>query len=163
MFINNGDGTYTFRYYADSQPYTQRGTALYVTVDSQLPSGYADYSQELWVAMAEKAFAQTKGSYSALAFGFINTSLNQITGNTWLFPISDRATFVADYNAGDMIGLASTGAPASPNIVGLHAYALVSYDDSTQILTLYNPWGFLVTIAWNDVAASFSSIQGVNA
>ena len=52
---------------------------------------------------------------------------------------------------------------ASPNIVGLHAYALVSYDDSTQILTLYNPWGFLVTIAWNDVAASFSSVQGVNA
>jgi len=164
MFIDNGDGTYTFRYYTDDQPYLEKGVAHYVTVDSQLPSGYADHSSELWVALAEKAYAQFTGnSYANLDFGSINASLSQITGNTWLFPMSDLSSFVDAYNAGAIIGLTSAITPASPSIVGLHAYALVSYDATTQILTLYNPWGSLVTISWADVSSNFAAIQGVNA
>jgi len=164
MFINDGDGTYTFRYYTDDQPYSQRGIAHYVTVDSQLPSGYADHSSELWVGLAEKAYAQIQGnSYNNLNSGSINASLSQITGNTWLFPMSDLSSFVDAYNAGAIIGLTSAITPASPSIVGRHAYALVSYDAATQILTLYNPWGSLVTIAWADVSSNFAAVQGVNA
>src|SRR5262249_1886416 len=99
----------------------------------------------------------------ALNAGYINASLSQITGNTWLFPMSDLSSFVNAYNAGAIIGLASAATPASPTIVGSHAYALVSYDAATQILTLYNPWGSLVTIAWADVSSNFAAIQGVNA
>ena len=51
MFIVNGDGTYTVRFY-------NNGKADYVTVDSQLPSGYASIANELWVGLAEKAWAQ---------------------------------------------------------------------------------------------------------
>src|SRR5262249_46577400 len=135
-----------------------------ITIDSQLPTpGYADYSNELWVALAEKAYAQIRGSYNNLNFGSPGVLLNQITGNTWMFPFTSSADFAAAYNSGAFITLTSMIYPASPSIVGNHAYALVSYDATTQILTLYNPWGSLVTIAWADVSSSFSVVQGVNA
>src|SRR5204863_759653 len=64
MFIDNGDKTFTVRFYHD-------GVADYVTVDRALPtnsSGKAQYAgfggrydnsrNELWVALAEKAYAQ---------------------------------------------------------------------------------------------------------
>ena len=64
MFIDNGDNTWTVRFYYN-------GTADYVTVDRMLPTSsrhasiYANYgahstsaSTELWMALAEKAYAQ---------------------------------------------------------------------------------------------------------
>ena len=67
MFIDNGDGTYTVRFF-------NNGQADYVTVDRYLPtqsngalpfakvgnslSTYKDSTNELWVALAEKAYAQ---------------------------------------------------------------------------------------------------------
>src|SRR5262249_29202113 len=59
MFIDNGNGTWTVRFYANGAP-------DYVTVNDQLPvdtaaGGYAfDRPQNgvLWVALAEKAFAE---------------------------------------------------------------------------------------------------------
>jgi len=79
-----------------------------------------------------------------------------------MFPFTSASDFAAAYNAGAFIALSSTLNPASPSIVGDHAYALVSYDATTQILTLYNPWGSLVTIAWADVSSNFSAVQAVN-
>ena len=61
MFIVNGDGTYTVRFF-------NNGKADFVTVDSQLPSYYGSFvfanmgqnikstSNVLWVALAEKAY-----------------------------------------------------------------------------------------------------------
>jgi Calpain family cysteine protease len=64
MFIDNGDGTFTVRLF-------NQGVADYVTVDRLLPTnvgtavyagwggGYSDnVNNELWVALAEKAYAQ---------------------------------------------------------------------------------------------------------
>ena len=63
MFIDNGDNTWTVRFYYN-------GTADYVTVDRYLPTSgsYAVYADvrgtytssgtELWMALAEKAYAQ---------------------------------------------------------------------------------------------------------
>src|SRR5204863_2649239 len=64
MFIVNGDGTYTVRFF-------QNGAAHFVTVDNQLPtyyggwllyanmgSFYNDAGNVLWVALAEKAYVQ---------------------------------------------------------------------------------------------------------
>src|SRR5262249_41469642 len=51
MFIVNGDSTYTVRFYHGT-------TARYVTIDSQLPTGEAGTPNGLWVALAEKAYAQ---------------------------------------------------------------------------------------------------------
>ena len=84
MFVNNGDGTYTVRFYTGnygvasnpaggiSAGFTNNlGMADYVTVDSTLPAGstgilaYADYgssctnpANSLWIPLAEKAYAQ---------------------------------------------------------------------------------------------------------
>jgi hypothetical protein len=83
MFINNGDGTYTVRFYGGSYggSYNSdgsvsdgftggKGTADYVTVNLMLPSQggtfvYTDYGQSLssasnslWLPLAEKAYAE---------------------------------------------------------------------------------------------------------
>jgi hypothetical protein len=85
MFINNGDGTYTVRFYTGTYGtiynYSDGSigagfqnnniTTDYVTVDSMLPASpsgilaYADYSasctntaNSLWIPLAEKAYAQ---------------------------------------------------------------------------------------------------------
>ena len=78
MFINNGDGTYTVRFYHNSVP-------DYVTVDTYLPSGgnlYDHPKADLWAALAEKAYVQENAggwigsqnqgveSYQALSGGY---------------------------------------------------------------------------------------------
>jgi hypothetical protein len=106
MFINNGDGTYTVRFF-------NNGAADYVTVDRDLPvdgsgsyvyAGYYQYGQPtavaggsnvLWPALAEKAYAQLAeegwsradhgefaNSYDSIYFGSGTTAMSQITGST---------------------------------------------------------------------------------
>jgi len=96
MFIVNGDGTYTVWFYYGSAP-------EYVTVDSYLPAGgdslsYAhagssvsDTTNELWISLAEKAYAQAKemtwfgngtNDYSSLAYQYVYTELGHITGQS---------------------------------------------------------------------------------
>ncbi|HVT27789.1 MAG TPA: C2 family cysteine protease, partial [Lacipirellulaceae bacterium] len=183
MFIVNGDGTYTVRFYENSTP-------QYVTVDSYLPTSssgqflYANYggsygsaSNELWVALAEKAYAQInelgwlrsglsgngQNSYSALSGGYIYAALGQITGhNTAAFAMTSGAssftTFVNAYNQGKSIGFASFTTPASSQVVGSHAYSVVGYNAANQTITLFNPWGVqygLVTMTWGQIQQNF--------
>ena len=111
MFIVNGDGTYTVRFY-------HNGVAEYVTVDSYLPTNsggaliyanrganYNNASNELWTALAEKAYVQmnemgwTRGSltgtgqnsYAAIEGGYIYAALGHITGQaTTAIRLHDR-------------------------------------------------------------------------
>ena len=184
MFVVNGDGTYTVRFY-------KNGVAEYVTVDSYLPTNsgggllyanrgvyYANASNELWTALAEKAYVQmnemgwTRGSlsgsglnsYAAIEGGYIYAALGHITGQaTAAFAYTTGATsfttFVNAYNQGKMIGFASKVTPASSSVVGSHAYAVVGYDATNQTITLFNPWGTeygLVTMTWSQIQGSFS-------
>ena len=184
MFIVDGDGTYTVRFY-------NNGQARYVTVDSMLPTDgsgrllYADLGamynnsgNELWTALAEKAYAQInemgwlrsglpgngQNSYSAIEGGYIYAALGQITGQATTPFTSTAGTasftaFVYAYNAGKEIGFASKSAPASSSVVGNHAYAVLSYNASNQTITLFNPWGTaygLVTMTWSQIQGSFS-------
>jgi hypothetical protein len=165
MFIVNGDGTYTVRFY-------NSGKADYVTVDSQLPSGYASTANELWVGLAEKAWAQRyeliygTNSYSAIAGTFMFDAFGQITGQSTIgftTPSSDTLTaFVDAFNAGKMIGFASPqDRVPSDGVVPDHTYAVIDYDAATQSVTLFNPWGVgignggLITLTWNQVQADF--------
>jgi hypothetical protein len=183
MFIVNGDGTYTVRFY-------NNGAANYVTVDSYLPTSsggsliyanpgmyYANASNELWAALAEKAYVQmneagwTRGSlsgtgqnsYSAIEGGYIYAALGHITGQAttaFAYPTGATSftTFVDAYNQGKMIGFASKSAPASNQVVGNHAYAVVGYDAANGTVTLFNPWGIeygLVTMTWSQIQGSF--------
>jgi hypothetical protein len=164
MFIVNGDGTYTVRFY-------KNGVADYLTVDSQLPSGYASISNELWVGLAEKAWAQfyevlyNQNSYSAIAGTFIFDALGKITGQSTVAFTSPSAnsltTFVNAFNAGQMIGFASKASGTADGVVANHAYAVIGYDAATQSVTLFNPWGVgignggLITLTWTQIQTSF--------
>jgi hypothetical protein len=181
MFIVNGDGTYTVRFYNQS-------SAEYVTVDSYLPTdtgGYLKYASrgkafndptnELWVALAEKAFVQLnemgwaraglagngENSYSSIGSGGVGGGLTVLNGQSTVYTMADPSTFtqfVSAYNANKMIGFASKLTPASPTIAANHAYTVVSYDATNQTVTLFNVWGIqngLITLTWNDIVANF--------
>jgi hypothetical protein len=184
MFTVNGDGTYTVRFF-------NNGIAQYVTVDSYLPTNsgggllyanrgaiYNNSSNELWTALAEKAYVQmnemgwTRGSmtgtgvnsYAAIEGGYIYAALGHITGQATIafaYPTGTSAftTFVNAYNQGKSIGFASKVTPASSSVVGSHAYAVVGYNATDQTVTLFNPWGTeygLVTMNWTQIQGSFS-------
>ncbi len=116
MFIDDGDGIYTVRFYQYNLT-TQQWQADYVTVNSELPvnqkgdfvyanrgQSASDPSNVLWVALAEKAYAQlaeegwsrapnlegstagadkggTVDAYSILAGGNPKVAMQQITGS----------------------------------------------------------------------------------
>ena len=144
-------GLYTVRFFNSA------GTAEYVTVDTELPDGGALYDQPsndvLWVALAEKAYAEANGagfvttsyrrsdSYNALNGGDPAWALQAITG----MPASDfsinPSNVAAAWNAGELIVL-TTNNPASSHIVASHAYAVVGYNaSSSDPFEVYNPWG----------------------
>ena len=185
MFTVNGDGTYTVKFF-------NAGKAEYVTVDSFLPtysSGAAMYAgmgqmynnagNELWVALAEKAYAQLnsmgwlrpglpgngQNSYSGIEGGYIYAALGQVTGQaTVAFAMTSSSTsfttFVNAWNAGKSIGFASKPTPAAGSgVVGSHAYVVVGYNTSNQTVTLFNPWGTqygLLNLTWSQIQTSFS-------
>ena len=160
MFTDNGDGTFTVRFF-------NNGVADYVTVDRYLPvdkSGRLVFagvgslatsaSNELWVALAEKAYAQVNASgwlrgtvrvnsYAAVAAGYIADAFKQITGTASSLGNQINATSLINaFNAGKLIGLASVSSGAvDAGVVRSHAYMLVGYNAATQTFTLFNPWG----------------------
>lgn len=185
MFIVNGDGTYTVRFF-------NNGAAEYVTVDAYLPTNasgtamyagmgknYASSANELWTMLAEKAYVQAnefgwirpglsgsgQNSYAAIEGGYIYAALGHITGQgTAAFlstsSVSGFTTFVNSWNAGKSIGFASKSSPTSGSgVVGNHAYAVIGYNATNQTITLYNPWGpnyATLTLTWTQIQASFS-------
>lgn len=181
MFIVNGDGTYTVRFYNDN-------VAEYVTVDSFLPTSnerlvYAghgtaanDPNAELWVALAEKAGVQLNefswcrlgftipavNSYAAIEGTYIYAALGHLSGKaTVAFSPLTLSSFVTAYNQGQMIGLASVTNPSSSLVVSNHAYAVVGFDETTETVTLFNPWGTgsnnggMLTMTWDEIQLNF--------
>jgi hypothetical protein len=177
MFVINGDGTYGVRFYHD-------GTAEYVTVDSYFPTSGGNFvyglggksvgnaANELWVALAEKAYAQVgemswfgrQNTYSSIEFLFAYTTLGHITGQSTIglsftSGSSSESTFASAFNGGKLICLITYASPPMSGIVGNHAYAVVSYDAAAHTVTLYNPWGAgfgLTTLSWAQVQQNFS-------
>lgn len=175
MFIDNGDGTFTVRFWNDGRP-------DYVTVNRQLPVDMANTSvfarfgsasdtvgaatNILWVALAEKAYAQLNqlnwieqdgtNSYQGISGGRAAYALNQITNveshrvglSAWTLQ-----AFVNDLEDGRMIVL-STYEDADdishPLLVKNHAYTLVSVGNGGFLV--YNPWGVDTDNGANDGA-----------
>ena len=185
MFIVNGDGTYTLKFY-------NSGVATYLSVDSYLPADgngrliyagvgmvYNNAGNELWTALAEKGYVQLnelgwersglsgsgQNAYSAISGGYIYAAQGIITGQatvafatTGTAPNQNFNTFVTAFNAGKLIGFATPSTPASSSIVGNHAYAVVGYDSVNQTVTMFNPWGIqygLVTMTWSQIQQNF--------
>jgi hypothetical protein len=190
MFTDNGDGTFTVRFF-------NNGTADYVTVDRSLPSqsgwfAFANMgsqlssaSNELWVALAEKAYAQINesgwlrnhfglpgngiNSYQAVAGGWGGDAIQQITGQAaTLWNDLNATSLINAWNSGKLITLGSHGSSDSfidgNGVVENHAYAMIGYNAITGIFTFFNPWGMnngsapdLVNLTFGQVLQSFES------
>ena len=179
MFIDNGDGTYTVRFYGQNNGKVTT-EADYETVDRWLPTNIADGQHSgqsfaafdegdcgLWVALAEKAYAQFAASgisfrpvpinsYKGIEYGKGFRAMAAISGNDGKV-YSDRsygkATVDAFPNLATIDGLmqsktatiASTVNHPGLGIVGDHQYIIVKTDVNTQTVTLYNPHGSRLT------------------
>jgi hypothetical protein len=166
MVIDNGDGTYTVRFY-------NNGTPDYVTVDRYLPSSpsgkfefanmgrsLSDPNNKLWVALAEKAYAQLDesgwngrgagkqvNSYRSLDNGSSGLAMSQITGHAAtsgsLYGMTGT-TFENDFLAGRLITFNTSADPnhyVDGNVVRNHVYALVGFfSNAGGIFVLDNPW-----------------------
>lgn len=144
--------------------YNASGVAEYVTVDNLLPktSSYFEYDSPtngvLWVALAEKAYAEANGmgyvttsnlnqdSYAALNSGSPTWALQAITGKAASGYAVNPTNLAAAWNAGDIICIDSSY-KANDNLIvgdssGTHAYAVVGYNaGSSTPFEVYNPWG----------------------
>ena len=182
MFVDNGDGTFTVRFY-------NNGVADYVTVDRYLPTNnignfvYANpgdrhdnANNELWVALAEKAYAQLNesgwinqdntNSYNGIGnAGYLSDAFKHITGEkAALGRFLDFNRVVDAFNSGEIIGFGSKSSGIESNIVASHAYALVDYDASTEKFTLLNPWSTdnnalksrTLELSWEEIQSNFS-------
>jgi len=186
MFTDNGDGTFTVRFFRD-------GNAEYVTVDRFLPVksdgtprfagvGYdtirgqlerkqvSDFSAKLWVALAEKAYAQANESgwtgqdgtnsylgvgpalgpedknYDGIGYGSTETAWRQITNANTGFGVIATASFNdfrEAFDAGKAVCFSSLSLsdPPSDDVSGNHVYMMVGYDPNTGTITLRNPHG----------------------
>lgn len=185
MFVDNGDGTYAVAF--------RNGKSTdWVTVDGYLPAYlgtyltyagnggyYTDASNELWVPLAEKAYAQwadshrstrgsaTSNSYADIDSGYVSDALKDLTNRktfdvpTVLGPLTNfntRDIMIGAYNDAQFIWVNTDSVVSNSDLVEDHTYALVGYDFSTQVFTLFNPWGIdngqapgLVKLTWSQL------------
>jgi hypothetical protein len=137
--------------------YDSSGYGHWFLVDTELPSGggYYDHPANgvLWVALAEKAYAQANAagvvttgneysdSYGAMNNGYPTWALQAITGYGAGEYAINPSDVVSAWNAGELVVLC-TNSPSSSYIVPSHCYALVAYNGSSGLpFEIYNPWG----------------------
>jgi hypothetical protein len=186
MFIDNYDGTFTVRLF-------NNGTADYVTVDRYLPTydwggfvyandssgmAYNNVNNELWVALAEKAYAQANesgwlgqevaaNSYASISGGWPFQAMKQITNRNTIHSgmtsnflgirLSDDVDEMwSAFASGKMVVL-NTNASTASGIVGNHSYTLTGYNYSTGCYKLYNPWGVEVELTHGQIADNFNT------
>jgi Calpain family cysteine protease len=137
--------------------FSNSGVAEHILVDTELPSGggYYDHPANgaLWVALAEKAYAEANGlgyvttghmnsnSYAALNDGDAVWALHAITGKPASDYYMNTGNIASAWNSGKLVVLC-TNTPSSSYIVPSHCYAMVAYNSSsTMPFEVYNPWG----------------------
>ncbi|MEH2094539.1 C2 family cysteine protease [Nostoc sp.] len=190
MFIDNGDNTFAVRFY-------NNGIADYVTVDRYLPTlsngkaayagwggaSYSSLSNELWVALVEKAYAQinesgwigqdntnsyltadpnysrTKSNSTGINGGNEYKVMSQITALD--SRITSNATQQDTINLVNSNNLVTFGINAKifgDQYSGGHALAVTSYNSITNKFHLDNPWGSDdLHLTWQDLIKWSSS------
>lgn len=182
MFIDNGDNTFTVRFF-------NNGVADYVTVDRYLPTnqyGYVVYAglgnlynnpaNELWVSLAEKAYAQlaqegwsrpgmAENSYAAIEGGWMDAAIQEITG------LTTTSTDVNSMTQSDLINLVNSNQILTAGfiygsgygVINDHAYTITGYDALTGRFHLRNPWGFYhAALSWQELLDLNTIIQYSN-
>lgn len=173
MFTDNGDGTYTVRFF-------QNGTARYVTVDRMLPTyswgglafagsgaSVTSPSTELWVALAEKAYAQLneqgwighgqQNSYQALSGGWMEYVNEHVLGrNSTTTSRPSMNDIVSALNHHTPVTVGTRSSPGN-GLVGGHAYIVCAYNAANQTFSVHNPWGYnhVTNLTWAQMQSSF--------
>jgi hypothetical protein len=183
MFIDNGDDTFTVRFF-------NNGVADYVTVDKYLPTNlygnavyagwgggsYNETNNELWVALAEKAYAQLNesgwigqdntNSYAGIDAGWMAPVMEQITG------LDTSSKYVSSLTKQTLIDLTNSNKllaagfvhGANYGVVNSHAYTITSYNAATQKFHLNNPWGYShADVTWEQLQDLKAVIQWTTA
>lgn len=181
MFIDNGDGTFTVRFY-------NGGSTEYVTVDRYLPTdaygnaiyagwgggSYNEADNELWAALAERAYAQLNesgwigqdntNSYAGLDGGWMAPVMRQITGES-ASSMSVNSFFMSQSL---LISLVNSNTPITAGfvsgggygVVNSHAYTITSYNAATGRFHLNNPWGHThADVTWAELRALNAQIE----
>ena len=164
MFIANGDGTWTVRFFYN-------GKADYVTVNNKLPisgnsfvfdgygSKYFSASNTLWLPLLEKAYVQWNESgktwrgvytnnYSSIEGGWMGDVYTQAVGCSTIYVMDTsgsnaKTTLINSLSGHQAVTLGTVDTPNFNNtgLYGDHAYNVLSYSSSSGKFTLYNPWG----------------------
>ena len=164
MFIANGDGTWTVRFYYN-------GKADYVTVNSKLPvsgnylifdgygANYSSTSNALWLPLLEKAYVQWNETGKTLARHRLQPLFRHRgrldgrrlpAGSGPLHRLrhehvgpNAKTTLISALDSHQAVTLGTVYYPNfnSTGLYGNHAYNVLSYNSSTGKFTLYNPWG----------------------
>lgn len=159
MFIDNGDNTWTVRFFSNNkQP-------NYITVDRFLPvnnSGFSSFasfkghansqSNELWVSLIEKGYSQWHefnglrtpiNSYQNISGGWAQTATYHILG------INPTATKLNNFNI--LSAYLQNKKPLTISI-DRHTYLITAYNTQTQKFHFHNPWGFAhLDLTWSEI------------
>ncbi len=182
MFVDNGDGTFTVRFYTGNYGmfYNTDGTistgfrtgttslADYVTVNRSLATyasgilalsgsgaSASSASNTLWIALAEKAYAQwnetgkagrdvAANNYSSIAGGWMGEVSAQVLGynaTEYVLANSQQSSLTQALSANRAVTIGTKSGATLGGLVGGHAYVVSSYNASTNTFTLLNPWG----------------------
>jgi hypothetical protein len=180
MFTDNGDNTFTVRFY-------RNGVADYVTVDRYLPtnlsgraayagwggSSYTSTTNELWVALAEKAYAQlaesgwsrsstSTNSYADIEGGWMSSVISQVAG------LGTSSSEAVNMTQTQLINLVNSNqvltvgfVDAADNTLGVvngHAYTITAYNATNGTFHLRNPWGSShADVTWSQLV----SLRGI--
>jgi hypothetical protein len=169
MFINNGDGTYTIRFYNNLQE-------AFVTVNGELPvdqnnfayfagwgfssvgkNAYNNSGNVLWVALVEKAYAQLNQSgwieenntntYQGINVGPPNVAYNVLTQEptTDYFITKPSAQLITEFaqylsfNEAITICTYSDRSKVASDLVLDHVYMVTGVNLTAGTVTLFNP------------------------
>ncbi|MEH1962762.1 MAG: C2 family cysteine protease, partial [Nostoc sp.] len=161
MFIDNGDNTFTARFF-------NNGVANYVTVDRYLPtnangqliyaspgSSYNNSSNELWVGLAEKAYTQlgelgwsrpdnSTNAYSSIEGGWMDYVTRQVTGlDATMKQVTNMTkTQLIDLVNSNKVLTAGFVNGANYGVVNEHAYSVTAYNAANGTFRVRNPWGY---------------------
>jgi hypothetical protein len=174
MFLDNGDGTFTVRFFGPT-------ATDYVTVNRQLPAlangslAYAGLglsvssgSTSLWVALAEKAYAQWNetgqsgrdgtNTYAGIEGGWMSNVNRQVLGyasSNYAVSTSNAAHLASQLGGGRAVTI-GTKPNAANGLVGSHAYIVTGYNAGTGTFDLFNPWGNTHpgALTWSQIQAN---------
>ena len=160
MITDNGDGTYTVRFYY--QDAAGQYAPDYVTVNNELPvqGGNTLYYNGVgsdgayWLALVEKAYAQWDASgnegrggvdsYADLTAGWMQNVYQQVLGQaaaTFNTASIGEQAVIDDLAAGDPVTVACFTNDTTLQTVADHAYEIAGYNSSSDTFQLENPWG----------------------